>query len=62
VKHPIPNGTRVIALYRGCKTCAPNHIDKISTRTASSREEDGKYFYTLLDGREVSETDILEVK
>ena len=64
MNHPIPTGTRVVAIYEGCETCAPGHIDKIRTRIRSSRKDDdtGMYIYTLLDGREVNETNILEVR
>jgi hypothetical protein len=60
--HPIPKGTRVLAAYHSCQNCGPNHIEKIRTRIRSVREKDGTYFYTLLDGREVSESDIIEVR
>lgn len=62
MEHPLAKGTQVVATYKGCETCAPNHIQKVSTRIAGVREQDGTYFYILLDGREVSETDIIEVR
>lgn len=62
MEHPIPVGTKVLAIYHGCATCAPNHIEKNVCYIRSSREEKGTYFYTLNDGREVNETDILEVR
>ena len=62
MEHPLPVGTAVLAVYHGCATCAPGHIEKNHTRIQSWREEDGTYFYTLMDGREVNETDILEVR
>lgn len=62
MEHPLAKGTKVLAAYSGCQTCAPNFIQKVDTRIRSVREEDGVYFYTLLDGREVSEFDIIEVR
>lgn len=62
MEHPLAKGTRVLAAYGGCETCAPNFIQKVDTRIAGVREQDGVYFYTLLDGREVSESDIIEVR
>lgn len=62
VEHPLAKGTKVIAAYGSCQTCGPNRIQKISTRIAKSREDSGEWFYTLLDGREVSQADIIEVR
>lgn len=63
MNHPLKVGTRVLAIYHGCSTCAPNHIDKIQTRIREvNAQEDGTYTYTLLDGRKVNEEDILEVR
>ena len=61
--HPIPNGTPVLVSYKGCKTCAPDHIEKVSTRILESEEtKDGSYNYILLDGRKVPQADIIEVR
>jgi len=62
MEHPLAKGTKVIAAYHSCKTCGPNHIQKVGTHIVESREESGEWFYTLLDGREVSQTDIIEVR
>lgn len=63
MQHPIPNGTPVVVAYKGCKTCAPGHIEKVSTRILESEEtKSGSYNYTLLDGRKVSQADIIEVR
>jgi len=62
MNHPLAKGTRVIAAYQSCETCGPSHIQKVSTHIIKSREESGEWFYTLLDGREVSQTDIIEVR
>lgn len=62
MEHPIPNGTQVTVAYHGCQTCAPNHIEKVSTRILESEQtKNGSYNYTLLDGRKVSQADIIEV-
>ncbi len=62
MKHPIPVGTAVLAAYQSCETCGPSHIEKNNTRIQSWREEDGTYIYTLMDGREINESGILEVR
>ena len=62
VEHPLAKGTKVIAAYHSCQTCGPNRIQKVSTRISKSREKSGEWFYTLLDGREVPQSDIIEVR
>lgn len=62
MEHPIPIGTQVVAAYKGCTTCAPGHIEKVSTRILKFEEtKNGTYNYTLLDGRKVPQSDIIEV-
>jgi len=63
MQHPIPIGTNVVAAYRGCKTCAPGHIEKVGTRILEyEKTNSGLYNYTLLDGRKVPQADIIEVR
>ena len=62
MEHPLPKGTRVLAAYHSCQTCGPSHIQKVITRITESRKVDGEYFYTLMDGREINQSDIIEVK
>ncbi len=62
MNHPLAKGTKVIAAYHSCPTCGPSRIQKISTRILKSDKKSGEWFYTLLDGREVSQTDIIEVR
>lgn len=62
INHPIPNGTKVIAEYTSCETCGPIHIQKVSTRIREvKKRDDGNYDYTLLDGRVVPWSRIIEV-
>ncbi len=62
MEHPIPNGTPVLVAFANCKTCGPSHIEKVRTRILESEQtKDGLYNYTLLDGRKVSQADIIEV-
>ncbi len=62
MEHPLAKGTKVIAAYHSCPTCGPSRIQKVGTRILESRNKSGEWFYTLLDGREVSQTDIIEVR
>lgn len=63
INHPIPVGTRVVAEYSSCETCGPNHIQKIQTRIREIQQrEDGLYDYVLLDGRQLHQSAIIEVK
>lgn len=63
MQHPIPIGTNVVAAYKGCETCAPGHIEKVSTQILKYEQtKNGSYTYTLLDGRKVSQADIIEVR
>ena len=62
MEHPLANGTAVLAAYHSCQTCGPSHIERVNTRILESRKQDNQYFYTLLDGREVSQADIIEVR
>lgn len=62
MQHPIPIGTKVVAAYNSCQTCGPNHIEKITTRIVEYElTESDSYNYTLLDGRKVSQAEIIEV-
>lgn len=62
MQHPIPIGTQVVAAYDSCQTCGPSHIEKVTTRILEHElTESGSYNYTLLDGRKVSQAEIIEV-
>jgi len=62
MQHPIPIGTLVVAAYNSCQTCGPSHIEKVSTRILEYElTESGSYNYTLLDGRKISQAEIIEV-
>ncbi len=63
INHPIPVGTKVVVEYTSCETCGPSHIQKISTRIREVKQrDDGNYDYTLIDGRTVPWSSIIEVK
>ena len=64
MNHPIAIGTAVVALYEHCKTCGPSvrRTTKVSTRVLDSvKLDDGTYLYTMLDGRKIPQTDIVEL-
>ncbi len=62
MQHPIPTGTQVVAAYHSCPTCGPSRIEKVSTRILEYElTKSGSYNYTLLDGRKISQADIIEV-
>ncbi len=59
INHPIPVGTRVIVEK---KTKGPARIQRIGTRIKEFEKTDDGYVYTLLDGRTVNASAIIEVK
>ena len=59
INHPIPVGTRVIVEK---KTKGPARIQRIGARIKEFEKTDDGYVYTLLDGRKVNASAIIEVK
>lgn len=61
MNHPLPINTSVIVKYHGCRSCGIQKTQLIATQIVDVHDENGEYAYTLLDGRRVSQIDIVEV-
>ena len=60
MNHPLVIGTRVLVLMPGCQPCG-GKAQKVDTSIRAVTLVDGTYVYTILDGRKITQDDVLKV-